>query len=257
MQSCPSTNAPIQRLPTENLVHIFLFHAHTLGYKSDGRMHAVFRTEVERLANLLLLTLSQVCSRWHMIAIDTPIFWTKIVLNGVLWRTPSHLQTTVALLVSALKRGRDLPLILEITDDDNLPPHPRIFHLLASQSWRWASGIASEPPPLLKGTPGLRVLSVSSPLLGNISTINLQELIVFGCKALEPPDIARCMSLLSRLTPTAFHLAFAYDKWLINPNEPVDLHIAPQLRRYPRSPACLEMSIPNTRSKCSAKFSPA
>jgi hypothetical protein len=36
------------------------------------------------------------------------------------------------------------------------------------------------------------------------------------------------MSLLSRLTPTAFHLAFAYDKWLINPNEPVDLHIAPQ-----------------------------
>ncbi|KAF7346932.1 hypothetical protein MVEN_01445600 [Mycena venus] len=259
MQSCPSTDAPIQRLPTENLVDIFLLHADTFAYKSDARPH-FFRTEVERLANLRLLTLSQVCSRWHTIAIDTPIFWTKMDFNGVLWGTPSNLQTTVALLVSALKRGRDLPLILEITDDDKLPPHPRIFHLLASQSRRWASvtifcaieGIyfsglegklpmlqklqldvptVSSPNPLkcLKGTPVLRGLYFSSPLLENISTINLQHLFGLGCQAVEPTHIARSISLLSRLTTgTAFSLSFTCNKWSINPNQIVDLQIAPQ-----------------------------
>ncbi|KAJ7263378.1 hypothetical protein C8J57DRAFT_1718977 [Mycena rebaudengoi] len=258
MQSRPSIDVPIQHLPTENLVHIFLFHTDTFAYKSNARPH-VFWTEVQRLANLRLLILSQVCSRWHTIAIDTPIFWTKIDLNGVLWHTPSHLETTVALLVSALKRGRELPLILEIRDDDNLPPHPRIFHLLASQSRRWASvtifcaieGIyfsglegklpmlqklqldgpmASSPNPLncLKATPVLRGLYVSSPLLENISTMNLQHLVGFGCKALDPTHIARCISLLSCLTTTAFHLSFTCNKWSTNPNQAVDLQVAPQ-----------------------------
>ncbi|KAJ7513089.1 hypothetical protein B0H11DRAFT_2182344 [Mycena galericulata] len=165
-----------------------------------------FRNELENLANLGLLTLSQ-----------TPAFWTKIDLNCVLWRTSSCLVRTVALLASTLRRGRDLPLILQITPYGNIPLHPRVFHLLASHSRRWVSltifcnidGIyfsglegrlpileklqfdplrVSPPNPFnyLKGAPALRRLHVTSPLLDGISSKTLQNLVAYN----RPPHSA-------------------------------------------------------------------
>ncbi|KAJ6493304.1 hypothetical protein C8R45DRAFT_1136395 [Mycena sanguinolenta] len=250
----------IHRLPTETLILIFLFHADAFAYKSIFTA-SNFRNELENLANLRLLTLSQVCSRWHTTVIDTPTFWTRIDLNCVLWRTPSHLGRTVALLPSTLRRGRDLPLILQITTDGDIPLHPRIFHLLASHSHRWASltsfcdidGICfsglegrlpmleklqldplrvSPPNPFnyLKGAPSLRQLHVTSPLLDGISRNTLKNLIACGCAATSLAHIARSISLLSRLSTTtsAFELALDCNEASTDPDQTVDLHIAPQ-----------------------------
>ncbi|KAJ7834791.1 hypothetical protein B0H14DRAFT_3709052 [Mycena olivaceomarginata] len=39
--------------------------------------------ELERIANAPLLILSQVCSRWHGMAIDTPTFWSTVEVSSV------------------------------------------------------------------------------------------------------------------------------------------------------------------------------
>ncbi|KAJ7479774.1 hypothetical protein FB451DRAFT_1171867 [Mycena latifolia] len=260
MPSCSTIDTRIHRLPTETLILIFLFHADPFAYKSIFRARN-FRNELENLANLRLLTLSQVCSRWHTTVLETPTFWRKIDLDCVLWRTSSCLDRTVALLASTLRRGRDLPLILKITTDGNIPLHPRIFHLLASHSRRWASltifcdidGICfsglegrlpmleklqldplrvSPPNPFnyLKGAPALRRLHVTSPLLDGISRNTLQNLVACGCEATCLPHIARSISLLSQLPTTTsdFELALDCNKASIDPNQTIDLHIAPQ-----------------------------
>ncbi|KAJ6465852.1 hypothetical protein C8R45DRAFT_1079815 [Mycena sanguinolenta] len=247
----------IHRLPTETLILIFLFHADPFAYKSIFRAHN-FRNELENLANLRLLTLSQVCSRWHTTVINTPTFWTRIDVNCVLWRTPSRLDRTVALIASTLRRGRDLPLILKITVDNNVPLHPRIFYLLASHSHRWASltifcdiddicfsGLEGRLPRLeklqldslrvsppnpfnfLNGAPSLRQLHVTSPLLDGISRNTLQNLVACGCEATCLAHITRSISILSRLPTTtpAFEFALNYKT---GPNQSVDLYIPPQ-----------------------------
>ncbi|KAF8176260.1 hypothetical protein K438DRAFT_1979374 [Mycena galopus ATCC 62051] len=247
----------MHRLPTETLILIFLFHADPFACKSIFRAPN-FRDKLESFANLPLLTLSQVCSRWHTTVIETLTFWTRIDLNCVLWRTPSHLDRTVALIASTLRRSRDLPLILQIKTDGNVPLHPRIFHLLASHSHRWASltifcdisGIlfsglegrlpmleklqldplqVSPPNPFnyLKGAPSLRQLHVSSPLLEGIPRNTLQNLIAFGCEATSLTHIARFISLLSQLptTTSTFELGLHCNK---ASTQTVDLHIAPQ-----------------------------
>ncbi|KAJ7082545.1 hypothetical protein C8R44DRAFT_753680 [Mycena epipterygia] len=263
MPPSSTVNTRIQRLPTETLILIFLFHADPFAYTSIFQEHTNFRNELENLANVRLLTLSQVCSRWHTTVLETPTFWTKIDLNCVLWRTSSFLDRTVALLASILKRGRDLPLILQITNDGNITLHPRIFHLLASHSRRWASltifcdidGICfsglegrlpmleklqlnplrvSPPNPFnyLKGAPALRRLhGVTSPLLDGISRNTLQNIVACGCEATCLSHIARSLSLLSQLptSTSAFELALDYNKASTDPNQTVDLHIAPQM----------------------------
>ncbi|KAJ7629430.1 hypothetical protein DFH06DRAFT_720236 [Mycena polygramma] len=263
MPSHSTMDTHIHRLPTETLILIFLFHGDPFAYKSIFKAHN-FHNELENLANLRLLTLSQVCSRWHATVLETPTFWTKIDLNCVLWRTSPCLDRTVALLASILRRGRELPLILQITTDGNIPLHPRIFHLLASHSRRWASltifcdidGICfsnlegrlpmleklqldplrvSPPNPFnyLKGAPALRRLHVTSPLLDGISRNTLQNLVACGCEATCVSHIARSISFLSQLPTTTsdFELALDCNKTLTDPNQPIDLHIAPQTSR--------------------------
>jgi hypothetical protein len=81
------------------------------------------------------------CSRWYDIAINNPTFWSDVEINGVLGRTPSALEKTIRLLSARLERSHDAPLSVSLTcEEDGLPLHPRIFHLLAQHShqWEWA-----------------------------------------------------------------------------------------------------------------------
>ncbi|KAJ7888528.1 hypothetical protein B0H13DRAFT_2341929 [Mycena leptocephala] len=192
MPSCTTIDTRIHRLPTETLIFIFLFHADPFAYKSIFKAPN-FRNELEHLANLRLLTLSQVCSRWHTTVLETPTFWTKIDLNCVLWRTSSCLDITVALLASTLRRGRDLPLILQITSNGNIPLHPAssICLLVTRVGLEGRLPILEElqldplrvspPNPFnyLKGAPALRRLHVTSPLLDGLSRNTLQNLVAY------------------------------------------------------------------------------
>ncbi|KAJ7201618.1 hypothetical protein GGX14DRAFT_699356 [Mycena pura] len=268
MPSCFAIDTHIHRLATETLIHIFLFHADPFAYRSIFRAR-YFRNELENLANLRLLTLSKVCSRWRTVSLETPTLWTKIDLDSVLWRTPARtsespfLGRTVGLLASVLRRSRELPLIIRITSGTTVPLHPRVFHLLASHSYRWASltifcdihGICfsglegrlpmlenlqleptrvSPPNPFnyLKVAPALRRLNVTLPLLDGISKSAIQNLVEWGCEVTCLSDIARAISTLSQLptTTSAFGLALTlfHNKASTDPSQTIDLHITPQ-----------------------------
>ncbi|KAJ7039099.1 hypothetical protein C8F04DRAFT_317464 [Mycena alexandri] len=134
----PTNGANIDSLPTETLSAIFrLVFTTAIPYFSSHPAPAL-QTELKRVANASLLIMSRVCSQWHDIAIYTPNFWSDVEVNGVSGRTPSELETTIALLSARLERSRDAPLSISITcEDDCQPFHPHIFELLAQHSPRW------------------------------------------------------------------------------------------------------------------------
>ncbi|KAJ7234633.1 hypothetical protein B0H12DRAFT_996262, partial [Mycena haematopus] len=66
---CRGLLAPIRRMPTEVLVIIFALCADDPC--ADPRWQAI----IERLGQKPLLTLSQVCVRWHQVALGTPTLW--------------------------------------------------------------------------------------------------------------------------------------------------------------------------------------
>ncbi|KAJ7862109.1 hypothetical protein B0H14DRAFT_3614405 [Mycena olivaceomarginata] len=67
---CRSLHAPIRRLPSEIMAEIFASCWTVRGLFDVEKK--TFSTEIERLANLPLLILSQVCIRWHRIEMGTP-----------------------------------------------------------------------------------------------------------------------------------------------------------------------------------------
>ncbi|KAJ7302345.1 hypothetical protein DFH08DRAFT_977921 [Mycena albidolilacea] len=129
----------ICRFPVEILVEIFSYHTSSLVGLRDADTE--LWTELDRLANAELLTLSRVCSSWHDIVINTPTLWSMLLLHGILWRTPYALAKTVTLLSAALTRSRNAPLSVVLFEDTKHwllgPPHTRVFQLLVQHSRRW------------------------------------------------------------------------------------------------------------------------
>ncbi|KAJ6537726.1 hypothetical protein B0H19DRAFT_961923, partial [Mycena capillaripes] len=112
-EACSSLLAPIRRLPSEILVEIFgICWESFTPYVEDIDLRTLsLSTEMARLAHAPLLTLSQVCLRWHRIALGTPALWGRLDLEGVLWTpAPNHLDNCMNLLRSALERGQSHPL---------------------------------------------------------------------------------------------------------------------------------------------------
>lgn len=66
--------SPMRRLPSEFLVSIFTLSAESL------RPTNSVSNAMARLAREPLLTVSQVCIRWHRIALGTPTLWNTIDL---------------------------------------------------------------------------------------------------------------------------------------------------------------------------------
>lgn len=134
----PTSGANIDSMPTETLSAIFRLAFTTAIPDFWSHPAPALQTELKRVANAPLLIMSRVCSQWHDIAINTPNFWSDVEVNGVSGRTPSELETTIALLSARLERSRDAPLSISITcEDDCQPFHPHIFELLAQHSPRW------------------------------------------------------------------------------------------------------------------------
>ncbi|KAJ7647980.1 hypothetical protein FB45DRAFT_734246, partial [Roridomyces roridus] len=73
VDACRALFSPVRRLPNELLENIFDMcappSAHKLSFSDTPS------EELTRLAKGHLLQLSQVCSRWHKIALETPRLW--------------------------------------------------------------------------------------------------------------------------------------------------------------------------------------
>ncbi|KAJ7137379.1 hypothetical protein C8R43DRAFT_1020082 [Mycena crocata] len=132
--NCCLRDAPVRRLPSEILVEIFALHS--AAYFLDEIFD---ESAFERLAQLPLLIVSQVCARWHAIAIGTPSLWTNISLLGFLWATPTSTEKAITLLQSALERGGNyalnVTLIADLDSDLGMPESA--FTLFAAHSQRW------------------------------------------------------------------------------------------------------------------------
>ncbi|KAJ6541902.1 hypothetical protein B0H19DRAFT_1077665 [Mycena capillaripes] len=233
--------APIRRLPTEILTHIFSLHsdAFTPAFQTPFRTLPSYEMEakLDRLANIHLLTLSRVCGQWHHIVMDTPALWSTFNLNGVLWSSSYGLEQTMVLLTAGLECSRNVPIEVRIFDKGALPLPPRVFELLAHHSHRWrvAEFICSAENidlsilrgrlPIVRklemdlrkmqhtlnffvGAPRLETLVLPGVLLENIGTIPFEQLTELGCERVGPVHIARAISAAAELSRGShFHLS--------------------------------------------------
>ncbi|KAJ6580091.1 hypothetical protein DFH09DRAFT_1360691 [Mycena vulgaris] len=214
--------APIRRLPSEILVKIF----------EICRQFKKGPTETHRLVQAPLLTVAQVCSRWHGIAMGTPTLWNTIVVG----RNLPQSTNTLELVGRALDRSADSTLNISVHGSSTLK-------LLAAHSERWKTarfwsasykrqhfaGVKGRVPLLetlelnsyatgsedvdcFEVAPNLRSLTVSGSLLSRMATPPLAQLRFLACTTVRSDDIASCMSRLSELSPTThLHLELILD----------------------------------------------
>ncbi|KAJ7263111.1 hypothetical protein C8J57DRAFT_1631187 [Mycena rebaudengoi] len=152
---CQEVLLPLPRLPSETLVEIFRLYS-----QPGERQHVSSRrAEIERLANMPLLRLSRVCSRWHTLIMGTPAFWSTIQIDLARWNNPlEHDSTLIGLLESVLERGGNSALTLKIrgsmdsvwgaaNSQNSLDPSV-VMKILAQHSERWwkVSFTGDSPP---------------------------------------------------------------------------------------------------------------
>ncbi|KAJ7226919.1 hypothetical protein GGX14DRAFT_627507 [Mycena pura] len=241
---CEGFRAPIRRLPAEILVHIFSLCSASAADAHTFDSTLEYRTELARLANVPLLTLSRVCARWHSIVMNTPTLWSRLQLNDVLWATHSRWKNTIALLTAALERSRNALISVSISGDRGRPRLAQVFTLLAQHSHRWEvatfscsfSGLdlahlngnlpclkrieinsprrAPRALDFLVGAPHLIALTASVQLLEQFGAIiPFKQLRKLVCLTTVPPQIARGISVAPQLpTGSHFQLEFRVDR---------------------------------------------
>ncbi|KAJ7724979.1 hypothetical protein DFH07DRAFT_946264 [Mycena maculata] len=89
--------------------------------------------ELQRLMKLPLLQLSQVCSRWRRLVVDTPGLWSSIQGVCRLW-PGSKKEQILEILQTIMDRSGNLPLTIEI---ETHPGHTLELAPLAQSSERW------------------------------------------------------------------------------------------------------------------------
>ncbi|KAJ6566468.1 hypothetical protein B0H19DRAFT_710957 [Mycena capillaripes] len=242
--SCHSLVAPVRSLPSELVAQIFTLSLEVAS-EPESDVWRPAELALYRLAQVPLLIVSQVCSRWHSIALGTPSLWSTIQLNQTLWHTPAIAAKAMGLLQSALTRGGNVPLTVLVTSTAASPVHSPALELLAQHSARWRaatlkchadhlqhlSNIRGSLPALetleirLQGTnletvtlfqeaPRLCDLAVAEDLLPHVSTPPLDQVPKIRCLHLASSDIAMAVAALSRLSRTnTFCMQFYLDDW--------------------------------------------
>ncbi|KAJ7038786.1 hypothetical protein C8F04DRAFT_348604 [Mycena alexandri] len=242
--------APIRRLPSEILVEIFglCWDSFTPDLSDVDKEGAplILRGELARLAHAPLLTLSQVCVRWHNIALGTPALWACIELEGPLWTAPHRFEDIMALLQSALERSANHPLAITVTNDypAHVSVHAPALNLLAQHCRRWQRAEFNCPfsdlvhlSSVKNNLPCLRFLEVfcwagdgidfftifenapqlkhvdfsgNTEIIGSSSLLPLEQLVEVRsveCIVEEPPAIVALMHRLSQAATLWMHLS--------------------------------------------------
>ncbi|KAJ6468226.1 hypothetical protein C8R45DRAFT_464498 [Mycena sanguinolenta] len=203
---------------------------------------ASFKTEIARLAHVPLLAVAQVCAKWRCIAMSTSFLWCDIELGTVLWDSPNHSATAVALLESTLARGGSSPLNVNLTEGEH--PFPAaVFTLLGAPSHRWEtfncpsyfldafSGVQGKLPRLqrLRIDPGVKKqgsLDVWSPMPSLTSLVLNEDILTYDmhafplkqlrqleCMTMDEYETKHALSLMPMLpAATEFCLAIQFHK---------------------------------------------
>ncbi|KAJ6516605.1 hypothetical protein C8R47DRAFT_1087804 [Mycena vitilis] len=126
-------------LPVELLVEIFdMCFPSDIAALSELAENTTPAQEVERLAKRYLLQLSQVCSRWHILVIGTPMLWRTIVVDTGLWsESETNPATLLELLSISLDRGGRHPLTIHVVVEDEESHGTQVLELLTRHSHRW------------------------------------------------------------------------------------------------------------------------
>ncbi|KAJ7301661.1 hypothetical protein DFH08DRAFT_906622 [Mycena albidolilacea] len=113
--------SPLRRLPSEILLEIF----------EHCRLdHLTFLTAGPH-RNMLWI-ISQVCSRWRTVALNSPMLWRRFVLRD--WLSNIHHHDLMRLSAMQLARARCVPLSLDLTFDDLVVDTLALF-LAVSAQW--------------------------------------------------------------------------------------------------------------------------
>ncbi|KAJ7473987.1 hypothetical protein FB451DRAFT_1367038 [Mycena latifolia] len=244
-EDCRSLMSPILRLPSEILVQIFALVCPaplpTPLPSIESVMTSPGQNNMAELAQESLLTVSQVCARWHSICMGCPAFWTNIKLHSALWSTPAQTSKMMALLTNALERGGRAPLSITVKSYPAASYGPAL-KLLAAHSERWEaacfmcaasdtqylSSVRGNLPQLrtlalcgtggsleiFEDTPQLRVVQMAGipESIEALATLPLHQLQIFGCgefvglAELFGRGVSPTMSLMPRLSKTTkFH----------------------------------------------------
>ncbi|KAJ7244925.1 hypothetical protein C8J57DRAFT_1363384 [Mycena rebaudengoi] len=160
---CRSIVAPIRRLP-QVLVQIFwLVPPAASDVLSDTTTYA---EELGRLAKEELLALSNVCSHWHGVVMNTPMLWSTIVTDTDLWNVPETMAYLLSQSLEPLWTGTSVRQAVKL-----LAQH--------SQRWRDCMGFLSQARGNL---PALETL--------DITATNWTEVIdAFAVKFEGPPSL--------------------------------------------------------------------
>ncbi|KAJ7220774.1 hypothetical protein GGX14DRAFT_432025 [Mycena pura] len=232
-----------------------------------------YSTQLEYLANVHLLTLSQVCSQWHSLIIGNPTFWASIFLFAPAWAwapSGSRLERISQLLKSVLERGGDCPITCTIYNNTAVPPPICIFHLLAQHSHRWSEAhflcsmegldlsilqgrlpllqtleigpnhrLSSQQTDCLDSALVLDTLAISSSCL-ELPTIALNRLLNFECAVISLEHIPDVISFLPRLKAvTELGITFQLDRWgLRDFTGRIPIQIAPETLYSPATFSC-------------------
>ncbi|KAJ6605174.1 hypothetical protein DFH09DRAFT_1422038 [Mycena vulgaris] len=138
----PLRSAAIHRFPSEILVEIFAlcWSTFTPAFDEGDSASSSLEVEMSRLAHAPLLALSQVCSRWHTIAVGTPALWTTIELDN-------RRNSDGVAHDRALERSGKCLLNLEIDMEIGVGEGPAL-QLLAEHAARWKTlALLAAPEP--------------------------------------------------------------------------------------------------------------
>ncbi|KAJ7459426.1 hypothetical protein B0H11DRAFT_2059545 [Mycena galericulata] len=242
--------APIRRLPSEVLVEIFEWCEE----EEESAQSTSVMSGLARLAQKPLLTVSQVCTRWHGIALGTPTLWDTLQLDEIdLWATPRCAKKAMALLQVALDRSATTPLHISISIIDPLDG-TRPLQLLAQHSERWKTvslfcrsfdlrhwrGVKGKLPlletlgveihdkpcalDLFDIAPRLTNYTVSGRALPAVAETHLSRLVTFGCLGLEPARVQAVVLFMPRLpSMLPFRLQLFLGNWARDHITSIDL----------------------------------
>ncbi|KAJ7657205.1 hypothetical protein DFH06DRAFT_459185 [Mycena polygramma] len=231
-----SLAAPIRRLPSEVLLQLFEECGDSMEADYDPEYPApLLRSpsisdELACLARKPLLTVAQVCVRWHGIVMGTPTLWNTLELDSIeLWSDKKSVRKTEALLKLILDRGGRTPLTFSISAFQGMHCAGG-FELLAQHSERWqmarfycraadiralrsvkgrlplletlalevhdSSAYAMEPFEL---APRLKRFTMGGHLLPAPAATYLHQLDTFGFLGQDVVQISNAVSFMSRL----------------------------------------------------------
>ncbi|KAJ7661310.1 hypothetical protein DFH06DRAFT_372835 [Mycena polygramma] len=153
---CRGVLSPVRRLPMELLAEIF--EMSTAPFKDRKLANsATPRAEQDGLGKYDLLQLSQVCSRWHSVALGTSRLWSTIALDTECWRRPLSQAKALSLIACALERSQAHLLTVGLWLEAGDWHARKVMELLGPHAERWqclylsAAGNSSQHLSVVKG----------------------------------------------------------------------------------------------------------